>query len=644
MKFQRSTAGLLAAGILLSTGTVAADAPGKSGDKENGPKRAVENIDVIEADGESFAISFDKTYPAGLPLERIADVEITDEDGNVIDPGDLNVEVDGSDRSTVTVTHNDLTGNTGTLRVNDQEADFDYDFFDLNIFHTNDNHGRTDAFPQLVTAYEHAQDVYGEGLLLDAGDVFSGTLYFNEYRGQDAAEFMNYMEYDAFVPGNHEFDLGDIDEGHPELVAFFEALDFPVVASNIDFSGDSGFDHLNQGGISYDPEAGNIYDGIVLEQDGEEIGIFGLDTEDTENISSPLDVTFSDYAETAEEMVSQFEEEGIDKIIALTHLGYDSSPDIGSDLLLAEQVEGIDVIVGGHSHTQVEPPTVVTENADGEPIEPTVVAQAGEYGQQLGAIDLRFDSSGTIVHSDGELFASEDFDADPTAAEMLEPYTAGVEELQNEPAGSTVVNELTNPRLGDGSEVSVRANETALGNLIADGQLDAALTADDETIMAVQNGGGIRAPLPAGDVTVGDIITVQPFGNRLALLDLSGEEIHEAFEHSVGEVPDENGGFLQVSEGTEITFDSSNDSGERVESIVVDGEEIARDDEMYTIATNNFTATGGDGYDVFADAYDDGRGTIVGFTDWEMLRDYMASLGEVDYDVEGRITDLASDE
>ncbi|TVP82587.1 MAG: hypothetical protein EA344_11500, partial [Alkalicoccus sp.] len=477
MKFQRSTAGILAAGILLSTGTVAADGPGKSGDKGNGPKRAVEDIDVI--DGESFAISFDKTYPAGLPLERIADVEITDEDGNVLDPGNLDVEVDSSDRSTVTVTHNDLTGEAGTIKVNDLEADFDYSLFSLNIFHTNDNHGRTDAFPQLVTAYEHAQEVYGEGLLLDAGDVFSGTLYFNEYRGQDAAEFMNYMEYDAFVPGNHEFDLGDPDEGHPELVEFFEVLDFPVVASNIDFSGDSGFDHLNQGGISYDPEAGNIYDGIVLEQDGEEIGVFGLDTEDTENISSPIDITFSDYAETAEKMVSQFEEEGIDKIIALTHLGYDSSPDIGSDLLLAEQVEGIDVIIGGHSHTELDPPTLVTENADGEEIEPTIVAQAGEYGEYLGAVNVTFNAEGTIEEFDGELFASEDFDADPTAAEMLEPYAEGVEELQNEPAGSTVVNELPNPRLGDGSDVSVRANETALGNLITDAQLDAALTADD---------------------------------------------------------------------------------------------------------------------------------------------------------------------
>jgi 5'-nucleotidase / UDP-sugar diphosphatase len=644
MKFYRSAAGILALSVFAATGTVAAG--NHDSDSEKGPKRSVEDVTVL--DSSSFTISFDKTFPAGLDLERVVDVKAVDEDGNTIDIGDTSILITKGDRSEITVKHDDLDGQSGSLIVGEEEIEFDYDeeagTFTLNIFHTNDNHGRTDAFPHLVTAYNEAKDEYGDGLLLDAGDIFSGTLYFNEYRGQDAIEFMNLMEYDAFVPGNHEFDLGDPDEGHPELVEFFEAADFPIVAANIDFSGDSGFDHLNQGGISSDPEAGNIYDGIVLEQDGEEIGIFGLDTADTENISSPLDVEFTDYLEAAEEAVAGFEEQGIDKVIALTHLGYNSSPDIGSDLILAEEVEGIDVIIGGHSHTLLETPVLVDENAEGEEKDPTIIGQAGEYGGHLGVMDITFDENGTIVDFDGEVKATEDYEADPEAAEMLEPYTEGVEELANEPAGSTVVNELPNPRHGDGDEESVRANETALGNLITDAQLDAALTADEDTIMAVQNGGGIRTSIAAGEVTVGELIEVQPFGNRLALLDLTGEEIYEAFEHSVSEAPEENGGFLQVSEGTELTYDSSRSADERVESISVDGEELSRDDEMHTVAMNNFTATGGDGFDVFAEAYDDGRGTIVGYTDWEMLRDFMAELGEVDYSIQGRITDLASDD
>ncbi|WP_018922893.1 5'-nucleotidase C-terminal domain-containing protein [Salsuginibacillus kocurii] len=525
-----------------------------------------------------------------------------------------------------------------------EEAD-DSETTSLNIFHTNDLHGRTDAYPQLITTYEAAQEEYGDdGLLLDGGDVFSGTLYFNEFHGQDAVQFMNMMEYDAFVPGNHEFDLGDEEEGHPELAEFFAEANFPIVASNMDFSAYEEFVDDEKGDVSFESEDGALYDGIVEEVDGEEVGIFGLNTEDTVDISSPQEVEFHDYIETAEKMVTQFEEEGIDKIVALTHLGYDSDPSVGNDNLLAEHVEGIDVIIGGHSHDEIEPPTLIEENADGEEMEPTVIGQAGEYGEHVGAMQVDFDENGVVTNVEGELFATEDYDEDPEAAEKLEPYTKAIEEIEEEPAGSEVITELPNPR---GDETSVRAAETALGNLITDAQLDAALSADDDVVMALQNGGGIREPIAEGEVTVGELINVQPFGNRLALLELSGEEIYEAFETSVQDVPDENGGFLQVSEGTQVTFDSDSEPGERVNSveIEVDGEyEAIDEDETYTIATNNFTATGGDGFEVFADAYDDGRGTIIGHTDWEMLRDYMAELGEVDYHIEDRIVDEAQSE
>lgn len=534
---------------------------------------------------------------------------------------------------------NDTENNTDNNEENGEE-------FSLNIFHTNDLHSHTETFPQLITTLDEAKEEYGDGLLLDGGDVFSGTLYFNEFRGQDVMEFMNVMEYDAFVPGNHEFDLGDEDEGHPELVEFIQGATFPTLGTNIDFSGDQGLGSLVEEGISREAEGGTIYDGIVVEHEGEEIGIFGLLTEDTPNISSTMDVELTDYVEAAQDMVDQFEAEGINKIIALTHLGYDSHPDTGSDLHLAEQVDGIDVIIGGHSHTAVETPTIVTENAEGEEVDPTLVAQAGDYGRYLGVVNVTFDENGVITDSGGELLATEDRDPDPDAEDMLAPYTADIEELQQEEAGSTVVNELPHPNFDDGDSESIRGTETALGNLIADAQLEAALTADGDTIMAVQNGGGIRAPISEGDVTVGELIEVQPFGNRLTLLELTGEELIEAFEISISNAPGESGGFLQVSSGTRLTYNSDEEPGERVISLEVeiDGDYVAiEEDEYYTIATNNFTATGGDSHTVFEDAYEDGRGTIVGFTDWEMLRDYMADLGEVDYAVEGRIIDEAAE-
>ncbi|AXF57906.1 bifunctional metallophosphatase/5'-nucleotidase [Salicibibacter kimchii] len=530
--------------------------------------------------------------------------------------------------------------------ADDLIAEYD-ESFSMNIYHTNDNHAHTEMFPQLVTTLDEAKDEHGDGLLLDAGDVFTGTLYFNEFYGQDTVEFMNLMDYDAFVPGNHEFDLGDPEEGHPELADFIEGAEFPVFGANMDFSEDEGLNELTMEGISEEAEEGMIHDGIILEHEGEDIGVFGLNTEDTVDISSPMDVEFSDYAQAAQDMVDQFEDEGVDKIIALTHIGYDSDPSVGNDLLLAEQVEGIDVIIGGHSHTAVDPPTIVTENEDGEEMDPTVIGQAGEYGENLGCMNVTFDENGVVTDVEGELLATAEREPDPEALEMLEPYQEIVDELQNEEVGATVVNELPNPRHGDGDDESVRADETALGNLISDAQLEAARLTDEDTIMAFQNGGGIRTSISAGEVTVGEIIEVQPFGNRLTLLELSGEELIETFEASVSNSPQENGGFLQISGDTRLTYDSSEDPVNRVDALEVniDGEyEEIDEDEMYTVATNNFTATGGDGHDVLGNAYEDGRGTIVGNTDWEMLRDYMAEHEEVDYEVEGRIQDVARED
>ncbi|RRR31120.1 bifunctional metallophosphatase/5'-nucleotidase, partial [Schaalia georgiae] len=179
---------------------------------------------------------------------------------------------------------------------------------------------------------------------------------------QDALTFMNLMGYDAFVPGNHEFDLGDPETGHQALAAFFAGADFPILGANLDFSASPEFAERLGERITADPQAGYLYDGMILEHQGERIGIFGLSTQDSDAISSPGLVTIGEYRQAAEAMVEALEAQGVNKIIALTHLGYDSDPRVGNDLLLAEQVEGIDVIIGGHSHTRVAPPTLLTEH------------------------------------------------------------------------------------------------------------------------------------------------------------------------------------------------------------------------------------------------------------------------------------------
>ncbi|MDN7133511.1 5'-nucleotidase C-terminal domain-containing protein [Halomonas sp. MC140] len=403
------------------------------------------------------------------------------------------------------------------------------DSYTLTIFHTNDLHGRTDQYPYLMTALNDAREQYGEGLLLDAGDIFSGTLYFNEFQGQDALEFMNLMGYDAFVPGNHEFDLGDPEEGHPALAAFFAGADFPILGANLDFSAAPEFADILGESLSADAQAGKLYDGIIIEHRGERIGLFGLSTQDSETISSPGQVTISDYQQAAEAMVASFEDQGVNKIIALTHLGYDSDPSVGNDLLLAEKVAGVDIIIGGHSHTQVWPPSLLIENAAGDALLPTVIGQAGEYGQYLGVMQVTFNESGTVVDVSGELLATDEREADPDAAARLEPYTAKIEELRDTQVGAELMAALPNPRHGNGDAQSVRANETALGNLITDAQLQAARQVAPDTLLAIQNSGGIREALSHGDVTVGELIAVQPFGNRLALLDVTGAELLATF-------------------------------------------------------------------------------------------------------------------
>lgn len=517
------------------------------------------------------------------------------------------------------------------------------DTFTLTIYHTNDLHGRTDAYPALVATLNEARETYGEGLLLDAGDVFSGTLYFNEFQGQDALTFMNLMGYDAFVPGNHEFDLGDPETGHQALAAFFAGADFPILGANLDFSASPEFAERLGESITADPQPGYLYDGMILEHHGERIGIFGLSTQDSDAISSPGQVTIGEYRQAAETMVEAFEAQGVNKIIALTHLGYDSDPSVGNDLLLAEQVEGIDVIIGGHSHTRVAPPALLTEHWAA----PTVVGQAGEYGQHLGVMQVTFDADGVVQEVSGELLATDERTPDAAALELLAPYTAAIEALRDEQVGAKAILALPNPRHGQGDALSVRANETALGNLIADGQLHAARKVVPDTLMALQNSGGIREALPQGDITVGDLIAVQPFGNRLTLLEVTGAELLETFEIALTNAPDESGGFLQVSEGTRLTYDSRQPAGERLISLEVNREgamQAIDPDKTYTVATNNFTATGGDGHTALGAAHDDGRHTIVGHTDWEMLRDHVVSRGEVFYQPEGRIVDIAQDE
>ncbi|MEI4769541.1 5'-nucleotidase C-terminal domain-containing protein [Psychrobacillus sp. FJAT-51614] len=516
--------------------------------------------------------------------------------------------------------------------------------FTLSLMHVNDTHANTQQAPKRLTAIKEVRAEKPSALLIDAGDVFSGTLYFNEFKGQADLELMKLMDYDVMTFGNHEFDLGSTPEGHKALSEFISKSNFPFVSANADFSKDVNLKGLFNVNVSSDPKDGQIYSGIIKEVDGQKVGLFGLTTAETADISSPKDVTFTDYIKAAQTMVDEFEKQGVNKVVAVTHIGYDDNPTYDNDLLLAAAVSGIDVIVGGHSHTKLEKPVAVTKDKDGKEKDPTIIVQASQYSEFLGTLDVEFNKEGKVVGHAGELIPIKDQKEDAAAAELLKTYKAKVEETSKTEIGVLAETTLENPRTdGDDTKPSVRKNETVLGNIITDGMLVKAKKYNDKVIMALQNGGGIRASIDAGPITVGEIITVLPYGNTLATMEVTGAELKAAFEISFKSYPKENGGFLHVS-GAKVEFDSSKPAGERVVSIkykAADGTFVElKDDEKYVIATNAFTAKGGDGYDVFKKAYEEGRVTDLGLSDWENLQEQLQSMKTVKNEVEGRIVDV----
>ena len=171
--------------------------------------------------------------------------------------------------------------------------------FTLSLMHTNDTHANLDNVAKRVTAVKEVRAEKPNALLVDAGDVFSGTLYFNEFKGQADLEFMNLMGYDIMTLGNHEFDLGSSAEGHQALADFIKAAKFPIVSSNVDFSKDASLKGLFSDRISSKPKDGKIYNGIVKNIKGEKVGFFGLTTEETKDIASPEAVSFENYISEA---------------------------------------------------------------------------------------------------------------------------------------------------------------------------------------------------------------------------------------------------------------------------------------------------------------------------------------------------------
>lgn len=500
--------------------------------------------------------------------------------------------------------------------------------FNLTIVHTNDTHAAhlpgnngNGGVAALASVVKQIRGEAANTLFLDAGDRFTGTLFHTQYKGQDQVQIMNLLGYNAMALGNHEFDNGD-----EVLAAFLDGINFPAVSANIDFSQS---ELLN----------GKVMPYAILDAGGRQIGVIGLTTAETAIISNAGDdIVFSDdYAGIVNEQAAILTEQGVNIIIVVMHVG------IRDAEAFIPNLSGVDLVVDGHSHTLYS--NAYTGASGKYPMEFTNAAgekiyyvQAGANTQYVGRIDMAFDANGVATSASGDTIAlSKYITPDEEAAALVADLYEEVRELADQPIGATVTADL------DGRREVCRVEECTMGNVIAD-----AMRFNSGAQIALMNGGGVRAGIPAGEVTLGQALTVQPFSNLLATLELTGANVILALEHGVGgvQVTDGvvsrdglSGRFPQVS-GIRYSYDPSQPAGSRIVSVEIDNGDGTFSpidpDVVYTVVTNGFMRTGGDGYSVLNEQainpYD------FGTLDVDATVAYMAAMGTITPALEGRIT------
>lgn len=509
--------------------------------------------------------------------------------------------------------------------------------YTLHVLHVNDLHSRIESInkynstcdaetegkgecfggvARLATKVnELREQIRAEGgnvILLDAGDQYQGSLFYTTYKGVEVAEFMNAIGFDAMALGNHEFD-----DGPEGTMVLLDAVGFPVMSGNLDVS---------QSDILKD----KLSDTVVLEVGGEKIGIISALAMDTPETASPgPNVIFTDDIESLKADAQALTDQGVTKIIALTHSGY------LRDQEFAAEVPGVDAVVGGHSHTLLGDmegaegpyPTVVA-GADGVEVP---VATAYAYSKYLGHLILTFDDSGKLIKTEGQpILLDASVTPDEKIAARVAELAKPIEELRQKVVAETAATI-------DGERERCRARECEMGNVVADASL--ARVKDQGIQIAIQNGGGLRASIDQGPVTMGEIYTVLPFQNTLATFQLKGSDVIAALENGASQYEEGAGRFAQVA-GLKYTIDPAAESGHRISDVEVQqGGAWAPIDQnaTYGVVSNDYLRSGGDGYSVFAEkaqnAYDFGPDLA------EVVVDYLSKQGPGFKPVlDGRIT------
>ncbi len=460
------------------------------------------------------------------------------------------------------------------------------------ILHTNDVHGAIENYAKVAVLASQYESEGAYVLILDAGDYSQGTSYVSLSEGATAIELMNMAGYDAAALGNHEFDYG-----FEALKKNMESAGFPVLAANVKYNGELAFDDA----------------AVFTTPGGTKIGVFGLDTPETATKAHPgkiAGVTFASGEEMyqiAQDMATMLrEDEGCNYVICIGHLGIDdeTAATANRSIDLLGKVTGIDVFIDGHSHSTEEQIAEKT-NADRK-VGDTVVTSTGTKLENIGVVTIK-DSTITT-----ECVPTEGIEV-PADNEIAARAAAIIAEVDAEYGTVFAKTEVT---LNGEKDPGNRTQETNLGDLITDALVWKATEAGEAVDAAITNGGGIRATIEAGDITKKDINTVLPFGNTLSIIKITGSELLEVLEASTFCTPEAIGGFPQVS-GIVFTVDTSKtyDQGDeypgttyfapksinRVTIQSVGGKDFDPA-ATYTIATNDFMASGGDTYYRFVNA------------------------------------------
>lgn len=485
----------------------------------------------------------------------------------------------------------------------------------VTILHTNDMHAHVEptlirrvpygGYARQATLIRQVRAKEKNVLLLNAGDTFQGTLFFNVYEGLADLAFMNAVKYDAMAIGNHEFD-----KGPGTLSTFVDNATFPLLSANLN--------------VEMEPLLkGKIAPSTVVIVDGQKFGVVGCTTPDLPNISSPgPNVRMKDLQISVQTAVDGLTRQGVNKIVVVSHCGFSEEKN------LATKLRNVDVIVGGHSHTPLGTPELegwpkpggayptLVKDAAGQEV---IVVQAWEWGKVLGNLKLNFDGKGKVtkIVEAKPIVVDASIPEDREVKNLVSAFQIPILQLQNQEVGQTTI---AIPR-------EQTRGESLMANVIADA-MQATLKAQGAVVSFI-NQGGVRSSLEAGKITYGQAIAVQPFNNTLVVLDVTGAELKQAIEQGVG-----TGGQLTPSQGSSYRIDRTKPKGEQVADLVIASQplDLAK---TYRVGLLGFTANGGDSLFAFRDAK--GARTDTGLIDLDALIAYIKANSPLNPKPEARV-------